>query len=88
MIDFEKDMEPEQNSDDDCEIVESTGWNYVDPTNQSIDSTHIVQQEAPILDEEPDVSTGVGAALKLAMSKGKQNILCLGNILTIVRYEI
>ncbi|KAJ8931891.1 hypothetical protein NQ314_015160 [Rhamnusium bicolor] len=70
LIDFEKETVQEENSDDDCEIIETTGWNSVDPTNQGIDSTQIVPQEVQILDEEPDVSTGVGAALKLAMSKG------------------
>ncbi|XP_018575453.1 U4/U6.U5 tri-snRNP-associated protein 1 [Anoplophora glabripennis] len=70
LIDFEKDIVNEENSDDDCEIIEPTGWNSVDPTNQGIDSTQITPQEVQILDEEPDVSTGVGAALKLAMSKG------------------
>lgn len=71
LIDFEKDVvNDEENSDDDCEIIEPTGWNSVDPTNQGIDSTQIAPQEVQILDEEPDVSTGVGAALKLAMSKG------------------
>ncbi|KAJ8973340.1 hypothetical protein NQ317_004652 [Molorchus minor] len=69
LIDYEKDIINEENSDDDCEIIETTGWNSVDPTNQGIDSTQIVPQ-VQILDEEPDVSTGVGAALKLAMSKG------------------
>lgn len=70
IIDFDKDVVPEENSDDDCEIIEQTGWNFVDPTNQSIDSTQIIAPQTQILDEEPDVSTGVGAALKLAMSKG------------------
>ncbi|KAG5888097.1 hypothetical protein JTB14_021897 [Gonioctena quinquepunctata] len=71
MEDYEKDMIPEENSDDDCEIIEpSNGWNSVDPTNQGIDSSQIQPQDIQILDEEPDVSTGVGAALKLAMSKG------------------
>ncbi|KAJ8920239.1 hypothetical protein NQ315_011900 [Exocentrus adspersus] len=70
LIDYEKDIIPDENSDDDCEIIEPTGWNSVDPTNQGIDSTQIPPQEVQILDEEPDVSTGVGAALKLAMSKG------------------
>nr|CAI5865071.1 unnamed protein product [Callosobruchus analis] len=71
MMDFEKDIEQDEKSDeDDCTIIEPSGWNSVDATNQGIDSTQILPQEAPILDEEPDVSTGVGAALKLAMSKG------------------
>ncbi|KAJ8938700.1 hypothetical protein NQ318_007988 [Aromia moschata] len=70
LIDYDKDVVKDEDSDDDCEIIETTGWNSVDPTNQGIDSTQIGPQEVQILDEEPDVSTGVGAALKLAMSKG------------------
>ncbi|XP_074029658.1 U4/U6.U5 tri-snRNP-associated protein 1 [Leptinotarsa decemlineata] len=72
MEDYEKDtIMAEENSDDDCEIIEPTnGWNSVDPSNQGIDSSQINPQDVQILDEEPDVSTGVGAALKLAMSKG------------------
>lgn len=68
MDDYEKDLK--DNSDEDCEIIEdNTGWNAVD-ANQGISSTQIGAQDVQILDEEPDVSTGVGAALKLAMSKG------------------
>ncbi|XP_060516970.1 U4/U6.U5 tri-snRNP-associated protein 1 [Cylas formicarius] len=69
MVDFEKELTDDK-SDDECEIIEPSGWNSIDPTNQGIDSSQIISQEIPILDEEPDVSTGVGAALKLAMSKG------------------
>lgn len=47
---------------------ERSGWNPVDP-NAKIE-TVVIDPEVPILDEEPDVSAGVGAALKLAMSKG------------------
>lgn len=46
----------------------TNAWNPVDPM-ETTDSFSI-QPEAPILDEEPDVGSGVGAALKLAMSKG------------------
>ncbi|XP_072379516.1 U4/U6.U5 tri-snRNP-associated protein 1 [Diabrotica undecimpunctata] len=71
-MEFDKDSENEQpDSDDDCKIVEDgTGWNSVDPSNQGMSSTQIGVQDVQILGEEPDVSTGVGAALKLAMSKG------------------
>ncbi|XP_019874493.2 U4/U6.U5 tri-snRNP-associated protein 1 [Aethina tumida] len=67
-MDYENDMKDE-NSDDEVQIIEPTGWNSVDP-NQTMMSANIAPQEVQILDEEPDVSTGVGAALKLAMSKG------------------
>ncbi|ENN75834.1 U4/U6.U5 tri-snRNP-associated protein 1 isoform X1 [Dendroctonus ponderosae] len=71
LVDFEKeDMNDEKSDDDDCRIIEPSGWNSVDPVHGGVDLTKIVPQEVQILDEEPDVSTGVGAALKLAMSKG------------------
>lgn len=68
MIDFEKEG---SKSDDDCQIIsddEGGRWNSVDPNEQRL--ADIKPTEVPILDEEPDVGSGVGAALKLAMSKG------------------
>lgn len=46
-------------------------WNSVNPDNElaSIE-TPTEMSEVAILDEEPDVGTSVGAALKLALSKG------------------
>lgn len=73
LLDFEKDLkkeEEEENSDEDCIMLDDDGgrWNSVDPNaSNEADS---VKNEIPILDEEPDVGSGVGAALKLAMSKG------------------
>ncbi|KAI4453222.1 squamous cell carcinoma antigen recognized by cytotoxic t lymphocytes [Holotrichia oblita] len=68
LLDFEKEG---SKSDDDCQIIsddEGGRWNSVDPNEQR--SADIKPTEVPILDEEPDVGSGVGAALKLAMSKG------------------
>lgn len=48
-------------------------WTSVDldkPTKSSAPVVHEIISEAPILDEEPDVGSGVAAALQLAMSKG------------------
>ncbi|CAH1128714.1 unnamed protein product [Ceutorhynchus assimilis] len=71
LIDFDKEaFNDEKSDDDDCEIVELSGWNSVDPRNEGLDLARLAPQEVQILDEEPDVSTGMGAALKLAMSKG------------------
>ncbi|XP_066260823.1 U4/U6.U5 tri-snRNP-associated protein 1 [Euwallacea similis] len=71
MLDFDKETVNDEKSDDECEIIEPTGWNSVDPASgKGADLTKLAPQEVQILDEEPDVSTGVGAALKLAMSKG------------------
>jgi U4/U6.U5 tri-snRNP-associated protein 1 len=42
-------------------------WNEVEVEDLPID---IVALEAPILEEEPDVSSGVAGALRLAVSKG------------------
>lgn len=71
LLDFDRDMEQEdeKSSDDEVQVIETSGWSSVDP-NQPVKPTKIEPQEVQILDEEPDVSTGVGAALKLAMSKG------------------
>ncbi|EFA10481.1 U4/U6.U5 tri-snRNP-associated protein 1 [Tribolium castaneum] len=68
LIDFERDLKDEPEMDE-VEQEEKTGWNSVDP-NEPHESPQIAPQEVQILDEEPDVSTGLGAALKLAMSKG------------------
>lgn len=50
-------------------------WNTVDPDEDVMEVIEVKEavkhvHEAAILDEEPDVASGVGAALKLAMSKG------------------
>ncbi|KAF5308501.1 hypothetical protein FQR65_LT06166 [Abscondita terminalis] len=70
-------LEELQNEDsDDVEIIEEEEvdeggkWNAVDPNKIAKESSKVTIVETPILDEEPDVSSGVGAALKLAMSKG------------------
>ncbi|XP_044754550.1 U4/U6.U5 tri-snRNP-associated protein 1 [Coccinella septempunctata] len=67
-MDFESNVK-EDNSDEDVEIIEPTGWNSIDP-NVSVKVAEVKPQEVQILDEEPDVSKGMGAALKVAMSKG------------------
>lgn len=69
-FDFEKDIKDENEEEDDCYMVEEDGskWNSVDPNAVVADAD--VKSEVPILDEEPDVGSGVAAALKLAMSKG------------------
>uniref|UniRef100_A0A336LPB3 CSON000132 protein n=1 Tax=Culicoides sonorensis TaxID=179676 RepID=A0A336LPB3_CULSO len=61
--------------DIDENIKRHNTWNTIDPNEENHDSMDISEtvnqiQEAAILDEEPDVARGVGAALKLAMSKG------------------
>lgn len=66
-MDYERDIKDDMSMDE-PEMEESSGWNSVDP-NMKPEIIHI-DPEVPILDEEPDVSAGVGAALKLAMSKG------------------
>jgi hypothetical protein len=52
-------------SDEDKEVRGT--WNEVEVEDLPID---IVALEAPILEEEPDVSSGVAGALRLAVSKG------------------
>ncbi|KAJ6628254.1 U4/U6.U5 tri-snRNP-associated protein 1 [Pseudolycoriella hygida] len=70
MMDFEQEhFEP----DEPVEEKRSTGgtWNSVNPDLEAIvedKSNEMI--EVAILDEEPDVGSGMGAALKLALSKG------------------
>ncbi|KAK9877052.1 hypothetical protein WA026_016080 [Henosepilachna vigintioctopunctata] len=68
-MNFENNLKDENSSDEDVQIIESSGWNSVDP-NETRKIPEVVPQEVQILDEEPDVSKGMGAALKVAMSKG------------------
>ncbi|KAB0795301.1 hypothetical protein PPYR_12140 [Photinus pyralis] len=73
LLDIEK--EEEEEDDDDVEIIEDEideggKWNAVDPNRIVREAVRVTVVETPILDEEPDVGSGVGAALKLAMSKG------------------
>lgn len=67
LIDYDRDLKEEEDVKEEEE--EKSGWNSVDP-NEVHEVPQIVPQEVQILDEEPDVSTGMGAALKVAMSKG------------------
>lgn len=69
MLDFEKEIKHDDEIEGEEEKEEQGGWNSVDP-NAKTAPPIIADVEVPILDEEPDVSVGVGAALKLAMSKG------------------
>lgn len=68
MIDMEVESE-----DDGNEEIDRGKWNSVNPNEEPklVDGIPAPQQEeVAILDEEPDVATGMAAALNLAMSKG------------------
>lgn len=55
--------------DDDIEMMDEGGhWNVVNLSEKK--EPQSPPNEVQILDEEPDVGSGVSAALKLAMSKG------------------
>lgn len=69
LLDFDKDIKQDNDLEEKEEEEDVSGWNSVDPNAKTAPPV-IVDVEVPILDEEPDVSAGVGAALKLAMSKG------------------
>lgn len=71
MMDFEHEvLEP----DEPIEEKRDTGgtWNSVNPDLEAIveEDKSNEMTEVAILDEEPDVGSGMGAALKLALSKG------------------
>lgn len=74
VMDFDGEAEAEaEPMDDDDEPITGT-WNSVNPNvepqNEKIEKIPLDIAEVAILDEEPDVSAGMGAALKLALSKG------------------
>lgn len=64
LVDFEKELEDRKKQEEDEQV---TGWNAVE-----IDETpvNITGEEQAVLDDEPVVSSGVGAALELAKKKG------------------
>ncbi|XP_061162474.1 U4/U6.U5 tri-snRNP-associated protein 1-like isoform X2 [Saccostrea echinata] len=64
-MDFEKELEERRKKEEDEEQM--SGWNAVE-----IDETpvNITGEEQAVLEEEPVVSSGVGAALELAVKKG------------------
>lgn len=67
------DLEDEAEANDELmEEEPSTGtWNSVNPNLEAAPiDTQLELAEVAILDEEPDVGSGMGAALKLALSKG------------------
>lgn len=50
MIDFEKEAVDDEKSDDECEIVELTGWNSVDPASATgADLTKLAPQVISLL---------------------------------------
>lgn len=70
MMDLETEAEETAEPMDEEEPITGT-WNSVNPDLELPPAEKILDiAEVAILDEEPDVSTGMGAALKLAVSKG------------------
>lgn len=70
MMDFEQEIiEPDESIDDRRNIGGT--WNSVNPELEAVvEDKSNEMTEVAILDEEPDVGSGMGAALKLALSKG------------------
>lgn len=70
MMDFEQEI---LDADETVEEKRNTGgtWNSVNPDLEAaVEDKSNEMTEVAILDEEPDVGSGMGAALKLALSKG------------------
>lgn len=67
-------MDIEENSDDENEEERRRGkWNAVDPNDEpklAEGIQDVEPEDSAILDEEPDVASGMAAALQLALSKG------------------
>lgn len=70
MMDFEQEtVEPDELAEERRNIGGT--WNSVDPELEAVvEDKSNEMTEVAILDEEPDVGSGMGAALKLALSKG------------------
>lgn len=70
MMDFDLESEEVAEPMEDDEPITGT-WNSVNPDLEPQPSEKSLDvAEVAILDEEPDVAVGMGAALKLALSKG------------------
>lgn len=70
LMDFEMDAEEPDKIDDDDELSHGV-WNSVNPDLEAVAPNAPTEMtEIAILDEEPDVGSSMGAALKLALSKG------------------
>lgn len=65
LLDFEREMKEEKRFEE--ITVNRGGWNDVEMDDKPVD---IIPYEAPILDEEPNLGSGVAGALRLAVSKG------------------
>lgn len=44
LLDYEKEAFNDEKSDDDCEIIEPSGWNSVDPKNEGADLSRLAPQ--------------------------------------------
>ncbi|XP_076341881.1 U4/U6.U5 tri-snRNP-associated protein 1-like [Tachypleus tridentatus] len=67
IMDFERELMEEQQLKE-LEAQNRGAWNEVDIDDKPVEINN--QESIPILEEEPDVSTGMAAALQLAMKKG------------------
>lgn len=65
LLDFEREMKEDKRYEE--ITMNRGGWNDVEMDDKPVD---IVPYEAPILDEEPNLGSGVAGALRLAVSKG------------------
>lgn len=68
LLDFDRDMVEERKKIEEDPNKQNVGaWNEVGIDEKPVE---IKKEDAPILEEEPDVSSGLAGALKLAMKKG------------------
>lgn len=73
LMTYEEEPEEKEEEKEEIDFEESHGtWNSVNPDTESkdIDTKLTEISEVAILDEEPDVASGIAGALRLAMSKG------------------
>lgn len=67
LLEFERDLQEERRKMEEDARLGMGAWNEVGIDEKPVE---IKKEDAPILEEEPDVSVGVAGALKLAMKKG------------------
>lgn len=73
LMTYEEEPEEKEEEKEEIDCEESHGtWNSVNPDTEAkdIDTKLTEISEVAILDEEPDVASGIAGALRLAMSKG------------------
>ncbi|XP_002737972.2 U4/U6.U5 tri-snRNP-associated protein 1-like [Saccoglossus kowalevskii] len=68
VLDFDKEDEEKQTMDDDEPEDSLQGWSRVNLENEQ--TANLIEDDAPILEDEPQIALGIAGALKMAEKKG------------------